>query len=84
MTPGARREFVKDLADTAKRAAGLEAVIPVSAPLLKAADAAWAAYASCCRWGGAPAERALSYTAARAAEQRVWLAAGHPAARTEP
>jgi hypothetical protein len=57
---------------------------PVAPALVKAAQAAWSAYASCCTFGGVAAERGISYANARAAEQRVWIAAGHPAARTGP
>jgi hypothetical protein len=75
-----RRDFVSGLVAQVQASNP----IPVRPALQKAADAAWAAYASCCRWGGVPAERALSYAAARQAEQRVWQAAGHAAARCEP
>jgi hypothetical protein len=55
--------------------------VEVSPALIKAAQAAWARYASVCTFGGAEHERAWTYTAARQAENRLWNAQGAQAAK---
>jgi hypothetical protein len=57
--------------------------LAVSPAVVKAAEAAWARYATACRMGGTPDERAASYLLARQAEQHLWRAENRDAANCD-
>jgi hypothetical protein len=75
--PG-RRDLVEGLVDRV-HASNAPVVAPVA--LVKACDAAWAAYRSACRFGGTGDERGSSFERALAAERQVWVALGVDAGR---
>lgn len=59
----------------------MTSTVPVAPALVKAAEAAWHAYAVSCRLGGNATEREFAYNNARVMEQRLWVAEGSGAAR---
>ena len=57
--------------------------LPPAPAIVKAADAAWNAYATSCRLRAGAVERQLTYQLARRAEQRLWVAMGLQCAKLD-
>lgn len=64
----------RELQHKVRKHPGALTLVPASPAVVKAADAAWARYASACRLGGSVVERQASYKAARRAELKLWQA----------
>lgn len=76
LTRAARRSDARQMTTEPQTTVAERHVPP---PLVTAADLAWRRYASTCRLGGTPAQRAWAYGIARKVQVRLWIAEGVPA-----